>query len=77
MFTLLRFTPSLSRRAFSTTRSVEAASALVFLETKGSSLVPATLNAITAAKKLGGDVHGLLLGKDEASCQGAADEAKK
>ncbi|GAA5849163.1 hypothetical protein JCM5353_001652 [Sporobolomyces roseus] len=78
MFSLLRTTtPSISRRAFSTTRSLEAASALVFLETKGTSLVPATLNAITAAKKLGGDVHGLLLGKDEASCQGPADEAKK
>jgi len=78
MFSLLRTTtPSISRRAFSTTRSLEAASALVFLETKGTSLVPATLNAITAAKKLGGQVHGLLLGKDEASCQGPADEAKK
>ncbi|GAA5823290.1 hypothetical protein JCM10212_006471 [Sporobolomyces blumeae] len=62
-------------RSFSSSASVSAQT-LVFLETKGDKLVPATLNAITAAKKLGGDVHGVLLGENEASLKDAIEATK-
>lgn len=53
---------------------------LCFLETKvtdKSDMVPAALNAVTAARKVGGKVTGILLGKDEQSMQPAIDKAKK
>jgi len=65
------------RRSFASSSRALAANALVFLETKDDVLVPATFNAITAAKKLGGEVHGVLIGKDEQSVQNAANGAKK
>ncbi|GAA5906683.1 hypothetical protein JCM5296_006455 [Sporobolomyces johnsonii] len=64
-----------SARAFSTTRPSLAANALVFLETKGDSLVPAALNAITAAKKLGGKVTGVMVAKDQDAVKGAVEKA--
>ncbi|CEQ40037.1 SPOSA6832_01614, partial [Sporobolomyces salmonicolor] len=64
-----------SIRAFSTTRPSLAANALVFLETKGDSLVPAALNAITAAKKLGGKVTGVVVAKDQDAVKGAVERA--
>ncbi|GAA5999204.1 Aim45p [Rhodotorula paludigena] len=67
-----------SARAFSASaRALADANALCFLETKGDQLVPASANAVTAAKKLGGKVTGLLIGKDEQSLAGAIATAKK
>lgn len=63
----------------SSRRSADA-NVLCFLETKvtdKSDMVPAALNAITASKKIGGKVTGILVGKDEASMQPAIDKAKK
>lgn len=47
-------------------------SILVIAEHDNSALKPATLNTVTAAKALGGDIHILVAG---AGCQGAADAA--
>ncbi|GAA5886778.1 hypothetical protein JCM16303_003310 [Sporobolomyces ruberrimus] len=80
MFPLLRHSASLrtpSLRQFSSSSRSLAANALVFLETKDNVLVPATFNAITAAKKLGGNVDGVLIGKDQKSVEQAAEGAKK
>ncbi len=49
-------------------------SILVIAEHDNASLKGATLNAVTAASKIGGDVHILVAG---AGCQGAADQAAK
>ncbi|GAA5957825.1 hypothetical protein JCM3765_003779 [Sporobolomyces pararoseus] len=81
MFSLTRSSLSLggsgSLRSFSTSRSRLSANALVFLETKDSKLVPSTFNTITAAKKLGGKVTGVLIGKDLKDVQEPAQVAKK
>ncbi|POY69983.1 hypothetical protein BMF94_7027 [Rhodotorula taiwanensis] len=70
-----------SQRCFSaSSRRSADANVLCFIETKvtdKSDMVPGTLNAITAAKKIGGKVTGILIGKDEASMQPAIDKAKK
>lgn len=68
--------PRTATRAFSASARAKAET-LVFLETKGDSLVPSAANAITAAKKVGGKVTGLIIGKDEASVKPAVDRAKK
>ena len=49
-------------------------SALAILEQKDGQLIKGSLGAITAAKKLGGSVHGFLAG---GSVKSAADEAAK
>ncbi|MFN3586996.1 MAG: electron transfer flavoprotein subunit alpha/FixB family protein, partial [Moraxellaceae bacterium] len=49
-------------------------SILVYAEHDNASLKGATLNTITAAKAIGGDIHVLVAG---AGCQGAADAAAK
>ncbi|BGP26340.1 electron transfer flavoprotein alpha subunit [Rhodotorula toruloides] len=68
--------PRASTRSFSASGRANAET-LVFLETKGDSLVPSAANAITAAKKVGGKVTGLIIGKDEASVKPAVERAKK
>lgn len=65
-------TPLLTRSYASTTTP----KVLLFLEHRNDSIVPATLNAITAAKKLGGTVTGLVVGESD-STQGVIDKAKK
>lgn len=77
MLSRLRTTLPAVHRSFSTSTRSLAANALVFLETKDDVLVPATFNAITAAKKLGGQVHGVVIGKDQQSVEAAAQGAKK
>ncbi|BGP18994.1 hypothetical protein JCM10213_009297 [Rhodosporidiobolus nylandii] len=68
----------LSSRSFSASaRSLADVNALVFCESKGDTLVPAALNAITAAKKLGGKVTGLLIAKDEAAIKDTVERVKK
>lgn len=52
-------------------------SALVLLEHRGSHLVPATFNAVTAARKLGGKVTGLIVSGSESDSQGAVEQAQK
>ena len=47
-------------------------SILVIAEHDNSSLKPATLNSVTAAQAIGGDIDILVIGSD---CQGAADQA--
>ncbi|TNE40432.1 MAG: electron transfer flavoprotein subunit alpha/FixB family protein [Alphaproteobacteria bacterium] len=49
-------------------------SVLVLADHDNEALVPATLNAVTAAGKLGGDVHVLVAGS---GCSAVADEAAK
>ncbi|HEV7372259.1 electron transfer flavoprotein subunit alpha/FixB family protein [Arenibaculum sp.] len=49
-------------------------SVLVIAEHSNADLRPATLNAVTAAARIGGDVHVLVAGSD---CRGAADAAAK
>ncbi|TKA56587.1 hypothetical protein B0A53_01779 [Rhodotorula sp. CCFEE 5036] len=84
MFSYALRTPAAARtsyRCFSASaRRLQDANVLCFLETKvtdKSDMVPAALNAITASKKIGGKVTGILVGKDEASMQPAIDKAKK
>ena len=80
MFSLSRTTtllPSLKRSFSTSPRSLAGANTLVFLETKDSKLVPSTFNTITAAKKLGGKVHGVLIGKDQQEVESCAGVAKK
>ncbi|GAA5915897.1 Aim45p [Sporobolomyces salmoneus] len=74
---LLRSSLRPAARSFTTSSRSLAAKSLVFIETKDSSLVPATLNAITAAKKLGGTVDGVLIGPDEGSLEGVKEGVKK
>lgn len=52
-------------RGFAST-SAAFANTLVFIEHKNGAVSPASLSAITAAQKLGGDVHGVVLGGSNA-----------
>lgn len=61
-------------RGFATS-SAALANTLVFLEHKNGALSPASLSAVTAAQKLGGDVHGLVLGGSDA--KDVAEKAAK
>lgn len=56
--------------------SAASPSTLILLEHRGTHLVPATLNAITAARKLGGTVTGLIVG-EQGKTDGAVEQAKK
>lgn len=49
---------------------------LILLEHKADAIVPATLNAITAAKKLGGNLTALIVG-EEAHTKNVVEKAKK
>lgn len=60
------------RRSYAT---ITTPSTLILLEHKAGAIVPATLNAITAAKKIGGTVTGLVVG-DEAGTKDVVDKAK-
>lgn len=56
--------------------SAASPSTLILLEHRNDALVPATLNAITAAKKVGGKVTGLIVG-EEASTKAVVEKAQK
>ncbi|WVO13462.1 hypothetical protein L204_101078 [Cryptococcus depauperatus] len=60
---------------FATTQSRHASS-LVFLEHKGGKLSDASLSAVTAAKSLGNDTHGLVIGS-KSEVEGVLEQAKK
>ncbi len=64
-----------ARRALSTSRP-SLASTLLFIEHKKGEINPTTLSAVTAAGKLGGDVHGVVVGT-ESEIEQAADKASK
>ena len=52
------------RRAFSSSRSA-LANTLLFVEHKKGKLNPTSLSAVTAAQKLGGDVHAVVVGEED------------
>lgn len=62
--------------AFSTAAQRRLASSLVFLEQKGGKLSDASLCAVTAAKSVGGDVSGIVVGS-KADVDGVLEEVKK
>lgn len=63
------------RRGFATSR-VDLAKTLIFLEHKKGVFNPATLSALTAAQKLGGDLDALVVGA-EAEASDVAEKAAK
>ncbi|GAA5875269.1 hypothetical protein JCM8547_006884 [Rhodosporidiobolus lusitaniae] len=66
-----------SRTFSASARASAEVNALVFCESKGDTLVPASLNAITAAKKLGGKVTGVLIAKDMDAIKDTVERVKK
>lgn len=56
--------PRTSLRTFATSSS-RLANTLVYLEHKNGEINPASLSALTAATKLGGDIHGIVLGSSK------------
>lgn len=68
-------TSAITSRAFSASAR-QNASTLVLLEHRDNKLVPASLNAITAAKKVGGTVTGLIVG-EAGTVDGVVDASKK
>lgn len=56
--------------------TVTTPNTLLLLEHRDNQIVPATLNAVTAAKSLGGNVTGLIVG-EQGSVDGVVDMAKK
>lgn len=67
-------TPRLSLARSYAGQRFASTSALVLLSHKSGELVPASYNAITAAKKLGGKVTGLIVGDE--SAKEVAEKAK-
>lgn len=65
----------LGARAFSASSSAGAASALLLISHKSGEIVPATYNAITAAKALGGKVTGVVVGDE--SAKSVAEKAQR
>lgn len=65
---------SASCRLFSTSR-VSLGNTLLFVEHKNGKINPASLVALTAAGKVGGDVDGLVVGSD--GIDGVVDQACK
>ncbi|PKI84607.1 Electron transfer flavoprotein alpha-subunit [Malassezia vespertilionis] len=63
-----------SIRTFATSSAL--LDSLLFIEHKNGEINPATLSALTAAQKLGGDVHGLVLGS-ESDAKAVAEKASK
>ncbi|KDN39913.1 electron transfer flavo protein, alpha subunit [Tilletiaria anomala UBC 951] len=66
---------TLGARSFSSSRS-SLASTLLFVEHRKGEINPATLSALTAAQKLGGDVHAAVVGS-ESEVEGVADKVAK
>jgi len=64
----------LGARAFSAS-SAASTSALLLISHKSGEIVPATLNAVTAARALGGKVTGVVVGDD--SARGVAEKARR
>lgn len=62
-------------RAFSASPVSAAARALLLISHKSGEIVPATFNAVTAARALGGTVTGVVVGSDEA--KGVAEKARR
>lgn len=67
--------PRASARTFATSSS-RLANTLLFLEHKKGEINPASLSALTAASKLGGDVHALVVGKSD-EAKAIAEKASK
>ncbi|KAK4050212.1 Electron transfer flavoprotein alpha-subunit [Microbotryomycetes sp. JL221] len=65
--------PLASKRCYATSTTPNT---LVLLEHKQDKLAPATLNAVTAAKKLGGKVTGLIVAGSEDATKSVVDKAK-
>lgn len=63
----------LAQRSYAT---LTTPNTLILLEHKADAIVPATLNAITAAKKLGGNLTALIVG-EEAETKAVVEKAKK
>lgn len=78
MIPTLRAVRSASRAPalFRSYASEASPSTLILLEHRNDAIVPATLNAITAAKKVGGKVTGLIVG-EEASTKAVVEKAQK
>jgi electron transfer flavoprotein alpha subunit len=78
MHSLLRSRPALPLSALRSyaTASSSAANTLVLVEHKDNKIAPATFNAITAAKKLGGKTTGLVIGT-EGGADAVLEAAKK
>ena len=66
---------SSSRRAFSSSPS-SLASTLLFVEHRKGEINPTTLSALTAAQKLGGDIHAAVVGSAD-QIEGVADAVAK
>ena len=64
---------ALGRRSYAT---LTTPNTLILLEHKSDAIVPATLNAITAAKKLGGNLTALIVG-EEGETKAVVEKAKK
>lgn len=62
-------------RTFASSSRLDAANVLVLLEHRGGSLAPGSLNAVTAASKLGGTVTGIVTGSAEEQTQAVAQTA--
>ena len=62
-------------RAFSTS-SIREANTLLFIEHKNGAINPASLSALTAAQKLGGEVHALVTGSSS-NAKAVAEAASK
>lgn len=66
--------PTAFRRTFAST-SAARASTLLFIEHKGGAINQASLVALTAAGKIGGEVHGVVVGSE--GVEGVVEKAKK
>lgn len=65
-----------SSRAYATEASSSASKVLLFLEHRDGKLNPGSLNALSAATSLGGDIVGLVTGEAQSAAK-IADAAKK
>lgn len=73
MLTRITRATFLAKRAYAT---IATPNTLILLEHRDNAIVPATLNAITAAKQLGGNLTGLIVGEQD-HVQGVLDKAKR
>lgn len=73
MLTRITRATILAKRAYAT---IATPNTLILLEHRDNAIVPATLNAITAAKQLGGNLTGLIVGEQD-HVQGVLDKAKR
>lgn len=70
----LKSSSPLTRRTFAST-SAALANSLLYLEHRQGELNPASLVALSAAKKVGGDIHAVVAGDE--GVKEAADKASK